>query len=113
MKARYIEAITSPRARQEENDLSVITIPNIGGTPVRLGSKTRSSKERTPFGSPGMLSEKTSKSKKKEYDPLGFPMTAKHALNVLDPILWECEKQELKLKEYETVYFFNINERIK
>jgi len=40
-------------------------------------------------------------------------MTSKEALHVLGPYLWETEKKELNSHEFEIVYFFNINERVK
>ena len=48
-------------------------------------------------------------------------MTQSEAARALAPYLWECEKKEIHEKEdgnsnrykYETVYFFNVNERIK
>ena len=38
-------------------------------------------------------------------------MPADEAFKILSPYLWEYEKTEIL--EYETVYFFNINERKK
>ena len=40
-----------------------------------------------------------------------FPMTPDEASKVLAPYLWEIEKRELF--EFDTIYFFNVNERIK
>lgn len=40
-----------------------------------------------------------------------FPMAREEAIRVLAPYLWECEKREIM--EYEVIYFFNVNERIK
>ncbi len=40
-----------------------------------------------------------------------FPMTADEAFKVLNPYLWEIEKREIF--EYQTIYFFNIEERKK
>ena len=40
-----------------------------------------------------------------------FPMSAEDALKVLNPYLWEHEKSEIY--EYDTVYYFSINERKK
>lgn len=40
-----------------------------------------------------------------------FPMSREEALRVLAPYLWEYEKRELM--EYDTVHFFNIQERVK
>ena len=38
-------------------------------------------------------------------------MQTTEAVRLLAPYLWEYEKKEIA--EYETVYFFNVNERIK
>lgn len=38
-------------------------------------------------------------------------MQTTEAARLLAPYLWEYEKKEIA--EYETVYFFNVNERIK
>ena len=38
-------------------------------------------------------------------------MAREDAIRVLAPYLWECEKREIL--EYEVIYFFNVNERIK
>ena len=40
-------------------------------------------------------------------------MSCNDAIRLLGPYLWEYEREELKSKEYDTIYFFNINERIK
>lgn len=40
-----------------------------------------------------------------------FPMSNTEASRVLAPYLWEYEKKELQ-SEFDTVYFFNVNERI-
>ena len=38
-------------------------------------------------------------------------MSQQDAIRLLGPYLWEYEKREMH--EYETIYFFNVNERIK
>jgi hypothetical protein len=38
-------------------------------------------------------------------------MSSEEAVKVLNPYLWEYEKTEIL--EYETIYFFNVNERKK
>lgn len=40
-----------------------------------------------------------------------FPMSQAEAIRVLSPYLWDYEKREIH--EHETIYFFNVNERIK
>ncbi len=40
-----------------------------------------------------------------------FPLSRDEAMRVLSPYMWEYEKKEIM--EYDVVYFFNINERIK
>lgn len=40
-----------------------------------------------------------------------FPLARDDAIRLLSPYLWECEKREIV--EYEVIYFFNINERVK
>ena len=38
-------------------------------------------------------------------------MPSSEAARVLAPYLWEYEKKEIE--DFQTVYFFNVNERIK
>ena len=38
-------------------------------------------------------------------------MARDDAIRLLTPYLWECEKREIM--EYDVIYFFNANERIK
>ena len=38
-------------------------------------------------------------------------MSREDAVRVLAPYLWDCEKREIL--EYEVIYFFNVNERVK
>ena len=38
-------------------------------------------------------------------------MSQADAIRLLGPYLWEYEKREIY--EYDTIYFFNVNERIK
>ena len=38
-------------------------------------------------------------------------MSPQDASRVLAPYLWECEKREIF--EYDTIYYFNISERVK
>jgi len=40
-----------------------------------------------------------------------FPMSQSDAIRLLSPYMFECEKREIY--EYDTIYFFNVNERIK
>ena len=40
-----------------------------------------------------------------------FPMKRDQAVRHLGPFLWECEKREIM--EYDEIYFFNVNERVK
>jgi hypothetical protein len=42
---------------------------------------------------------------------LTFPMTAEDALNTLSPYLLDYERKELQSGEFDTVYFFPLNER--
>ena len=45
------------------------------------------------------------------HNQIRFPMTSQEAARVLAPYLWEYEKKEIF--EYDTIYYFNVNERVK
>jgi hypothetical protein len=45
------------------------------------------------------------------FNQIKFPMTCQDAARILAPYLWEHEKKEIF--EFDTIYYFNIQERIK
>ena len=92
-------ALQSPRALGSTQKI-VNVLPD---GPTQLSSKLATSSQETQASS--MLQNHGGNSQIK------FPMSNQEAARVLAPYLWEYEKREIF--EYETIYYFNINERIK